>query len=252
MEITFWNHGGTPLRIIEWNIKHGGSRRRMPGIIDSIGRLDADIAILTEFHCDSEEIIRQGLAQKGLKNIINSNPMPRTNGILAASKEEISQIPIKHIPPELRHRWLELFVPCGDFRLLCVHIPTANKKKDKETFWKSILAYAGDMEDERALMIGDFNTGLKQDAQGTPFVFSNYMDELISKGWTDAWRVRNPEKREYTWYSNENNGFRLDYAFSSPRLRSEVIDVRYSHEPRQEGHSDHSTLILEMTQPSKG
>jgi len=236
------------LRIIEWNIRHGGSRKRIPGIIDSIGRLDTDIAVLTEFRCNSEEIIRQGLAQKGLKNIITSNPMPRTNGILVASKEEIRQIPINHITPDLRHRWLDLFVPSGDFRLLCVHIPGASEKKDKAAFWKSILAYAEDLKNERALILGDFNTGLKQDAQGTPFVFSNYMDELISKGWTDAWRVRNPEKREYTWYSNDSNGFRLDNAFSSPRLRLEVIDVHYSHEPRLEGHSDHSVLILEMTQ----
>ena len=236
------------MRIIEWNIRHGGSRKRTPGIIDSIGRLNADCVILTEFRCDSEEVIVQGLGHEGFKNIITSNPLPRTNGILVASKEGIIQIPTKYVSPDLQHRWLELFIPSGGFRLLCVHVPTANKKKDKETFWKSVLTYAEGMKDERALIVGDFNTGLKQDAQGTPFVFSNYMEGLVSKGWTDAWRVRNPAKREYTWFSNDNNGFRLDYAFSSLKLTSEVIDVHYSHEPRLEGHSDHSILIIEINE----
>ena len=239
------------MRIIEWNIRHGGSEKRMPGIIDSIDRFDADIAVLTEFRCSFEGVIRQALAHKGFKNILTSNPTTGINGILVASKVEINQIPIKYIPSDLQHRWLELLVPIGDFRLLCIHVPEARKKNDKEAFWKSILMYAEFMKDERALIVGDFNTGLKQDAQGTPFVFSNYMEELVSKDWKDVWRERNPETREYSWYSNEKNGFRLDYAFSSPRLASDVMDIHYSHEPRIEGHSDHSMLILEMINPIK-
>ena len=79
-------------------------------------------------------------------------------------------------------------------------------------------AYARDLRDERALIVGDFNTGLPIDAEGTPFVYSEKMAELLDIGWIDAWRQRNPEGKEYTWYSNANKGFRLDYAFASPKM----------------------------------
>jgi len=37
------------------------------------------------------------------------------------------------------------------------------------------------------------------------------MEQLIELGWVDAWRFLHPAKREFTWFSSANNGFRLDY-----------------------------------------
>ena len=94
--------------------------------------------------------------------------------------------------------------------------------------------------------MGDFNTGLPVDAEGTPFVYSEKMAELLDIGWIDTWRQRNPDGREYTWYSNANKGFRLDYAFASPKMIGAVKGVSHSHREREEGISDHSMLAVSI------
>ena len=67
-------------------------------------------------------------------------------------------------------------------------------------------------------------------------------------GWVDAWRDRNPEGREFTWFSPrpDQNGFRLDHAFLSPTLASRLRDVRYDHSTRESHASDHSALVVDL------
>jgi hypothetical protein len=42
------------------------------------------------------------------------------------------------------------------------------------------------------------------------------MDRIAEIGFCDLWRRRNPEVREYSWFSTRGNGFRIDHAFLSP------------------------------------
>jgi exodeoxyribonuclease III len=177
---------------------------------------------------------------------VYTNPLPKVNGILMASREPLTALPSPHAPKGLEHRWLELYLPEVQARLLCVHIPTAGDKSGKLAFWNAVNSYARDLRDERVLIVGDFNTGLPVDAEGTPFVYSEKMVELLGIGWIDAWRHRNPEGKEYTWYSNANKGFRLDHAFTSPKMNGSVKEIYHSHQEREEGHSDHSMLVVRL------
>lgn len=68
-------------------------------------------------------------------------------------------------------------------------------------------------------------------------------------GWTDVWRGRHPGVREWSWVQpwGRHVGYRLDHALVSPALLPRVADVRYSHAERESGVSDHSSLLLELT-----
>jgi exonuclease III len=72
------------------------------------------------------------------------------------------------------------------------------------------------------------------------------MAELLDIGWSDTWRQRNSDGKEYTWYSNANKGFRLDYAFAPPKMNRSVKEVYHSHGEREEGYSDHSMLVVTL------
>jgi exodeoxyribonuclease-3 len=72
------------------------------------------------------------------------------------------------------------------------------------------------------------------------------MDKMAEIGFCDLWRRRNPELREYSWFSTRGNGFRIDHAFLSDALAACVGTIRYSQEERLAGISDHSPLILEL------
>jgi exonuclease III len=101
--------------------------------------------------------------------------------------------------------------------------------------------------DRNTLLVGDFNTGRHYlDEKGATYVSADYMDRIEAAGFQDLWRGRNPERREFSWFSQAGNGFRLDHAFASPSLAERLIHVGYSHGERESGVSDHSALVAEF------
>jgi len=232
------------MKVLTWNLRQGGLKVHQGNIVANLRHHDPEIVVLTEYREGHSKPIREGL-EDGWRFQLSSSRNDRENSILVAGKAEIN--PSSHYPdrPQASHRWLEC--KWRDIVILAVHVPGFNDKWGKEDFWKHVVAFGRENLDERAMIIGDFNTGLAMDAEGTPFLLFEYMEELIELGWTDAWRSRNPGKREFTWNSpNAGNGFRLDYAFLSSPLEDSLIDVHHSHEEREKGWSDHSSLIVEL------
>ena len=99
----------------------------------------------------------------------------------------------------------------------------------------------------QSLAIGDFNTCRAYvDEPGAIDACAHFMDEVAAIGYCDLWRQRYPEGREFSWYSTRGNGFRIDHAFLSPALVGRTGEVRYSHDERTSGLSDHSALIVDL------
>src|SRR5699024_8278835 len=116
--------------------------------------------------------------------------------------------------------------------LVGVHIPSISDKQGKENHWETVVQYAKVKQNTKCVMTGDFNTGLPEDSEGIPFRLSEYMKELHSMEWIDAWRVFNTKVNDFTWYSHKNNGFRLDYVYMSPILKDNIIVSYHSHKER--------------------
>lgn len=247
------------IKVLTWNIRSGGGKNCLQ-IINRILAHDPQVVVLTEFQNKNEEILRNGLAQGGYVWIETSNPQDKENGLLVASKVEIMRSKsMGH--DEDPQRWLTLYLPVHKVHLLAVHIPGGPDHKfingigisgraRKEMFWKKIIEFAKTYLNERVVIVGDFNTGLKEDAEGTPFILSKYMKELIGLGFIDTWRAIHKDKKEYTWYSQhkvngctvDKNGFRLDYVFASPTMSKRLHHSFHSHQERLEKVSDHSII----------
>jgi exodeoxyribonuclease III len=69
---------------------------------------------------------------------------------------------------------------------------------------------------------------------------------MLKIGWINSWRECNKNVRDYSWYSNARNGFRIDYAFISPLLKEHLLVNYHSHRERIKIYSDHSILIVEL------
>jgi hypothetical protein len=69
------------------------------------------------------------------------------------------------------------------------------------------------------------------------------MDAIEQIGFRDLWRHRYPDRREYSWFSTRNNGFRIDHAFLSPELAACAGTVHYSHEADAAVDKDRRQLI---------
>jgi exodeoxyribonuclease III len=233
------------MRLLTWNIRHGGKNNN-ERIIDTLIGHDADLIVITEYREEHGERIKKILYENGWKNQLSSEPPVKTNGILVLSKYEISKAEIGYKMPEAGHRWLDFCFKDFDLEVLAIHIPNFTDKWGKEEFWKAVVDFARGKDDENVIIMGDFNTGLKIDAEGVPFKQGEYMEELNRLGWIDAWRYLHPEVKEFTWYSSAGNGFRLDYAYLAPGLKEKLVGARHSHGERVEGVSDHSGLVVEV------
>ncbi len=111
----------------------------------------------------------------------------------------------------------------------------------------------------KVIISGDYNTAHteidlarpKQNVNTTGFlqIERDKIDEVLSKGYSDAFRMFNKEGHNYTWWAQrgrakENNvGWRIDYHMVSDNVK-ESIKSCY-HLPDEPG-SDHCPVVMEM------
>ena len=110
------------------------------------------------------------------------------------------------------------YIICGDFNIAHRNIDIKN--------WRTNQKHSGFLPEERA-----------------------WLDLIFDQiGFIDVYRFKNPDKIEYTWWSNfanswnNNVGWRIDYQIASPQLKNKIISTEIY---RQEKFSDHAPLIIE-------
>ena len=247
------------LRIVGWNIRAGGGRRAA-GILRQILAWRADIVGLSEFRgTGPSRWLAENLGAAGFSHQLSSvNPRhPARNALLLASRHPLETITAKPAP-RIRERWLHARIDCNpELSLGLLHAPNYTRPRRKYPFLSALLRLAASARDESALLLGDSNCGKleldEESPQGSRFRREHeWMVGMETRGWADAFRHLHGERREYTWYSHRNNGFRLDQAFVSPPLTAAIAAVAHAwgEDPEQPGRrdalSDHAALILDL------
>jgi exodeoxyribonuclease-3 len=234
--------GADFMRIMTWNIRHGGGQR-VDRIIEAVCEVAPDLLVLTEFRNGATgERLRQRLLRSGWPHHVMSSVSARTNGVLVASRRPVRARPI----PTDRAEWKERIVEgrIGPLDVIAAYFPIG---RPKAAFFKWFLEMVRARADSRTLLVGDFNTGRHfEDEAGATFWASEYMDELKVAGFTDAWRHLHPRTRDYTWFSAKGNGFRLDYVFLGQALLPSLRVARHVHAVRERGDSDHAALVVDL------
>ncbi len=225
-----------------WNIRHGGGAR-IGRIHAAIRAHRADIVVLTEYRDNPPgRYLCDALAADGLDCQASSAPPHRTNGMLIAARQPFRKCNENNDVPLDSHRWVT--VRFAQFGLTGTYFPSLH---EKVPHWKYMLRTAARLAGARHLIVGDVNTGKNYiDEAGTVFHYGHYLDAMADAGWHEAWRFLHPHGRQYSWYSHKRNGFRIDHAYISPRLRPALRAARYSHRDRKAGTSDHSVLLIEL------
>ncbi|MFZ4572816.1 MAG: endonuclease/exonuclease/phosphatase family protein [Phycisphaerales bacterium] len=241
------------LKVLTWNILHGGGANRMPRIALAIIERQPDVVALTEFRSTIGGQIQGVLADHGLEYQLTTTLSRRRNGILLASRYPLR--PTTTVAPGdlWSNRWLEAMIPDFALRLAVVHVPDDTQLNRKAEYWHHLLAYGRLHAKTRCLVLGDFNTGRRlQDAVSGCFACEDLLGAFCTMGYRDAFRLKHPKAREYSWVSPFGSGFRIDGAYVSPLLRSHVAAAEYSHEERIGGAdepraSDHSLFLLSLS-----
>jgi exodeoxyribonuclease-3 len=236
------------VRLLAWNIRQGGGTR-LAGIIAAIVRHDADVLILSEYRGgDSAERLRVALQASGYRYVTQLPPPPRRTGVLIAARRRF--VERGPLCAHVEEPWRLVDVDLGKLRLTGVYMPNL---RSKVPYWQTLVDAFAARTNGDALAIGDFNTCRAYvDESGAIDATAHFMDSMGAIGFRDLWRHRYPDGREFSWYSHRGNGFRIDHAFLSPGLAARAGTIRYSHQERLSGWSDHSLLLLDLPRSRNG
>ena len=229
------------MRLLAWNIRQGGGSR-LARIADALAHHKADILVLSEYRGGEAGVrLRAALATLGYGHATALAPPPGRSGVLIAARCAFRDQGEVHGGLPEPYRMVGAEFPA--FGLVGIYMPNLLAKIP---YWEKLIATLGKTGGQ-TLAIGDFNTCRPYlDEAGAIDRTAHYMDRMVEIGFCDLWRRRNPQVREYSWFSTRGNGFRIDHAFLSDALAARTGMIHYSHAERLAGISDHSPLILEL------
>ncbi len=226
------------LSILTWNLRHGGGNR-IHKITESLGKhSEVDILVLTEFRNNQNgKLIQKFLENLNFKFQYKADTLPTKNSVLIACKEKFE---FKVFEELQNHSERVVKIFNHKFTLYGCYFPNG---KDKKIVFEFLLNEI--KNNSNIIITGDINTGKHYiDEKKNTFLHSQYLDKFEGLGMCDAWRYIHENKTEYSWYSNMQNGFRLDHFFVSESLKSQIKSCEYLHEYREEKVSDHSVMGL--------
>lgn len=250
-----------PLRLVAWNILHGGSSRRLPHIALELVSHDPDLVVISEFRPTLGGQILAVLADRGLRHLAEADAgiSPSRNRILIASRFPLQEVDTEPMPPCLARRVLvrRLSAEVGHLLLTAAHLPDDWTPAAALHGWAWLTRHALENRNESHIILGDLN-GSRDPGQpgGAPAHVAQAMGRLWTGGYVDAFdparaggeRVSQPET---TWKSHWGHELRLDHAILSAPLSGDLAGAEYAHSPRENGVSDHSAVIVSLALPRR-
>ena len=230
------------VRICFLNISHGSSILKFKKILKKIIKKNPDLISFSEFRKNKVGVmINQNLLEKGYKYSSFDRVDEEGNHVIVYSKLKFNILENEINLPNQRVVKIEY----NSYAFLFVHIPgIKNIKYSKKIIWDSLHNFLINTK-KKVVMIGDFNTGLNEDAEGSLFKYNIKLKDLLHTRFIDIWKNYN-KRMEYTWYSNVGNGFRVDQVITQKGNETDFLNCYYDHSIRSDRLSDHSMVIIEM------
>ncbi len=243
------------MRIVYWNIRAGGGKRRA-GIFAQLQAWQPDIIGLSEFRgTPASQLLAMQLHDAGWNHQLNSvdRTAARTNALLLAANMPLRKVEtaLDSLEPQ---RWL--LAQTAAFTVGLMHIPNFHTGR-KYPFHAAILDWLDSTTRTPIIFGGDTNSGKRgiDEERTDVLVFKkehDWMEAIEARDWIDAHRHLNGLENVYTWYSHKNNGFRLDQAFLNPVIAPALVKVshQWGHDPaqpeRRDALSDHCAVIVDL------
>lgn len=247
------------VRVLAWNILHGGGPERCPAIALTLIESKADIVILSEFRLSRGGQLRAVLHDHGLVHQQVSFKGHRLNGLIIASRFPLERAELVACPSVLEHpqyapelldsRQLEVVaMVCNQpIRVTGVHVADDSHPTLKTLQWQYLLNLARHCRQEAHMIIGDFNTARRGEDGARRLLCHAQLGKLASIGYKDVCASRDAcDTQQPTWIDQWGHGSRIDAAWVSPGLASCVRGAGYMPEVMKLGLSDHVAVRVDL------
>lgn len=227
------------IKLLSWNV-NGIRAVKTKGFLDWFEREGPDTLCLQETKATPEQLDQDLLSPGGYHAHWNYPARKGYSGVATFSREEPRSVKLNFGNDILDGEGRIVLTEYPEFVLLNVYFP--NGKKDlirlryKMDFYREFLKFADLLkaQGKNLVICGDLNTAHKEIDLARPKANEGisgflpeereWLDELITHGYTDTFRRFNQEASQYTWWDfktrarERNVGWRLDYFFVSDNL----------------------------------
>lgn len=274
------------IRVATWNIN--SIRVRLDLLKDVIEKNNVDIILLQETKCQDIDFPSSAIQNIGFNYVFTGQKS--YNGVAILSKYdidlEINKLPLydlENLDEEARYIEAVIYVNRKIVRVSSIYVPngasvlqvdeTLEESKRfnyKLKFYDRIQAriqeiknFNNNFADEYVIFGGDFNVAQEEiDLHNPKLNDGNVcfhplerkaLKEIRKLGLEDAFRVKYPDMKQYTWWDYKTRGFdrnvgwRLDYLLSSQNVIDSMTEIYVDMNTRGKAKtSDHAPTILEF------
>jgi exodeoxyribonuclease III len=251
------------MKIISVNV-NGIRAAEKKGLFHWLESQEADVVCLQEVRAQEHQYSQSSFHPEGYTSWFHNAQKKGYSGVSIYAKKQPDQLVVKLGNQEIDDEGRYLRADFGSLSVVSVYLPSGSSGDDKQAkkirfmrFFEELMADM--LASKRSFILcGDWNIAHKkidiknwranQTRSGFLPEEREWMDQLFEQGWVDAFRVRNQQAEQYTWWSNrgkawENNtGWRIDYQIVTPDLKNCISEVSVYKDER---FSDHSPLIID-------
>lgn len=226
------------IKILSWNIQQGGGSR-LAGIVSALQKIEAQIVVLSEYRNNESGIrLRHRCLGLGYRYQYVSQAKANDNSVIILSRFPCQSELFTDIDPLYSANVVK--VEFDAFAVYGMYLPHKKKHRIFDTLLTRVQS-----ESKPMILCGDLNTGVNYvDQVGNSFWYENEFEMLITHGCIDAYRHVHGDKKDYSWYSHQGNGYRYDHTLIHRDMSSLISTCDYLHEYREKGLSDHSPMLL--------
>jgi exodeoxyribonuclease III len=252
------------MRIITANL-NGIRSAATKGFFDWFAKQKADVLCLQEIKAHREQLTDKVFFPAGYHAFFHSAEAKGYSGVAVYCKREPDAVIDKlgWEPFDREGRYLE--ARFGDLSVVSLYLPSGTSGDERQAFKYQVMDWLLQrMHEWRAtgrhyVICGDWNIVHKehdiknwrsnQKNSGCLPEERAWLDRVFGDaGWVDAYRSFNPDKVEYTWWSNRgqawanNVGWRIDYHVVTPKLKDALRGTSIF---RGQKFSDHAPFAVD-------
>lgn len=270
------------IKIASWNVN--SVKARLASLLLWIDKSKPDVILLQEIKCLEGDFPSEVLLNLGYKYLA-INGQKTYNGVAIISRYPLSEVS-KELPFydieefDEQARYIEAIIELENhlIRVASIYVPNGNSELDykqkleqsekflyKMRFFDRLYKKMFELAkfDQPMILGGDYNVALEDidvyDPKKLEGSICFHPDEqkkmrsLLNLGYTDLFRISNPESKAFTWWDyrgnswNYNHGLRIDYLLASPLACDKIsmVDIE-NFTMDHEKPSDHCPVICEL------
>jgi exodeoxyribonuclease-3 len=252
------------MKIISYNV-NGIRAAITKGFLEWLAQENPDVICLQEIKAQRDDVPLLELEALGYHHAWFSAEKKGYSGVATFSKTLPDEVITGCEIIDYHREGRILRTDFGDWTLLNCYFPSGTSGDHRQEFKMQFLEWffgyiqALKKERPRLIIVGDYNIAHteidihdpKGNKNSTGFLPEEraWMSKWFASGFTDAFRYKNPELVEYSWWSyragarGNNKGWRIDYQSVSDNLRDKIIAARQLNDVK---HSDHCPVMLEI------